>query len=275
MTNLYQIIKRLSKDKIIEIGRFYSVDKEGFEKYVNENWEKDSLNKNGEYVKALVAIVVLLHERPVGCEHEISTLHNMFNDTKNEKNLILNPLSLFFQEKESINGKFDIVKEYKDKLEIKDQIGKIIEDLKLMSLTPFTPVINDKMVERLKQLNNQYAYVTTFSNGKIKAQKGPKKIYVKGNNAKNLIIQFGNVNFRFIGTTRGVYSISNQDNQLVYKNNISFNADLSTVEKIAYLYGIEEARKYAERKIYEITTEKDDNYKKSKATEKVFEDFLK
>lgn len=272
MTNLYQKFKKLNKEEVLDIGQYYSVDKEGFAKFLEETWNEEKEN-TCDFARALITVVALLNDRPLGSEHEITVINDFFNDTQKEKNRIINALDKYFNEARVIDGGYDIVKAYKEKVSAREEFRTLFDELQALNFSNIKSIFTPERIQRLKKLNNTYAYVTTIINGVIKEPKKLKKIFVKGNDVNSLILKVGNVNFRFVGAKRGIYNISNDQNELMFQNNVSYNKRYTPMEKIAYVYGIDEAKKFFRDRVHEMTDVQDEIYHKNRKDHKSLEKY--
>lgn len=261
MTNMYQLLSRLGKEKVIEFGKFYAVDKEGFEKFVEENWVKNEFNSNGEYVIAVVSIAMLLKDGEKDCEHELYMLDRIFNNSENEKDIIVNALDKYFNEKNLDKNKMDIVKSYREKIEIKEEMDEILRQLENLSFLKINPILGEEQIKKLKEYNNQEVYVEKLIDGKIKPIEKLSKVTIKGSTGQYLILKIGKINYKFLSTKRGVYALRDCNKKLIFKDTISLDNTLSDIEKVAYLYGVEAAKKYANNRISELNARKTKSYR--------------
>lgn len=273
MTNLYQRFKKLSKDEILDLGRYYAVDANGFTKFVEENWNEKQ-ESSCDYVRALITVVTLLNDRPMGSEHEITVLNDFFNDTTKEKNKLVNALDKYFNEAGINKDGYDIVKAYQEKISARKNARSLFDELQNLSFSKVGSIFTPERIKRLKRLNNTYAYVSTVIDGEIKTPK-LRKIYIRGNDAKTLILKMGKANYRFVGIKRGIYNISNEYKELMFQNNVSYNDKYSPLEKVAYIYGIDEAKKYVRQEIHNMTDVQDEIYHEKRKGHKTLNEYLK
>lgn len=266
MTDIYQVLRRFGKDKILEIGSVYAIDKPGFEKFVNEKWEDNRpfSNKN-ESIRALVAIAVLLNDRPFGYEHELNLLDSFFNHSIKDKSL-LEYLDTYFNEARIFENGFDIVKAYKNKIALNIEVKTLAEQLKVLGEYKINPLLTSDYINNLKKYNNTQMFVTTVSGGKLTTRDKLQSVVIQGNDAQNLILKFKNTSFKFANVKRAVSKLENRYHEVIYFNPVlsNVNSKYTELEKMAYTAGFENAQKYARELLSNRKYEQDLEFKKAK-----------
>lgn len=266
MTDIYQVLRRFGKDKILEIGSVYAIDKPGFEKFVNEKWEDNRpfSNKN-ESIRALVAIAVLLNDRPFGYEHELNLLYSFFNHSIKDKSL-LEYLDTYFNEARIFENGFDIVKAYKNKIAMNIEVKTLAEQLKVLGEYKINPLLTSDYINNLKKYNNTQMFVTTVSGGKLTTRDKLQSVVIQGNDAQNLILKFKNTSFKFANVKRAVSKLENRYHEVIYFNPVlsNVNSKYTELEKMAYTAGFENAQKYARELLSNRKYEQDLEFKKAK-----------
>ena len=266
MTDIYQVLRRFGKDKILEIGSVYAIDKPGFEKFINEKWEDNRpfSNKN-ESIRALVAIAVLLNDRPFGYEHELNLLDSFFNHSIKDKSL-LEYLDTYFNEARIFENGFDIVKAYKNKIAMNIEVKTLAEQLKVLGEYKINPLLTSDYINNLKKYNNTQMFVTTVSGGKLTTRDKLQSVVIQGNDAQNLILKFKNTCFKFANVKRAVSKLENRYHEVIYFNPVlsNVNSKYTELEKMAYTAGFENAQKYARELLSNRKYEQDLEFKKAK-----------
>ena len=266
MTDIYQVLRRFGKDKILEIGSVYAIDKPGFEKFINEKWEDNRpfSNKN-ESIRALVAIAVLLNDRPFGYEHELNLLDSFFNHSIKDKSL-LEYLDTYFNEARIFENGFDIVKAYKNKIAMNIEVKTLAEQLKVLGEYKINPLLTSDYINNLKKYNNTQMFVTTVSGGKLTTRDKLQSVVIQGNDAQNLILKFKNTSFKFANVKRAVSKLENRYHEVIYFNPVlsNVNSKYTDLEKMAYTAGFENAQKYARELLSNRKYEQDLEFKKAK-----------
>ena len=266
MTDIYQVLRRFGKDKILEIGSVYAIDKPGFEKFINEKWEDNRpfSNKN-ESIRALVAIAVLLNDRPFGYEHELNLLDSFFNHSIKDKSL-LEYLDTYFNEARIFENGFDIVKAYKNKIAMNIEVKTLAEQLKVLGEYKINPLLTSDYINNLKKYNNTQMFVTTVSGGKLTTRDKLQSVVIQGNDAQNLILKFKNTSFKFANVKRAVSKLENRYHEVIYFNPVlsNVNSKYTELEKMAYTAGFENAQKYARELLSNRKYEQDLEFKKAK-----------
>ncbi len=266
MTDIYQVLRRFGKDKILEIGSVYAIDKPGFEKFVNEKWEDNRpfSNKN-ESIRALVAIAVLLNDRPFGYEHELNLLDSFFNHSIKDKSL-LEYLDTYFNEARIFENGFDIVKAYKNKIAMNIEVKTLAEQLKVLGEYKINPLLTSDYINNLKKYNNTQMFVTTVSGGKLTTRDKLQSVVIQGNDAQNLILKFKNTSFKFANVKRAVSKLENIYHEVIYFNPVlsNVNSKYTELEKMAYTAGFENAQKYVRELLSNRKYEQDLEFKKAK-----------
>lgn len=266
MTDIYQVLRRFGKDKILEIGSVYAIDKPGFEKFVNEKWEDNRpfSNKN-ESIRALVAIAVLLNDRPFGYEHELNLLDSFFNHSIKDKSL-LEYLDTYFNEARIFENGFDIVKAYKNKIAMNIEVKTLAEQLKVLGEYKINPLLTSDYINNLKKYNNTQMFVTTVSGGKLTTRDKLQSVVIQGNDAQNLILKFKNTSFKFANVKRAVSKLENRYHEVIYFNPVlsNVNSKYTELEKMAYTAGFENAQKYVRELLSNRKYEQDLEFKKAK-----------
>lgn len=266
MTDIYQVLRRFGKDKILEIGSVYAIDKPGFEKFINEKWEDNRpfSNKN-ESIRALVAIAVLLNDRPFGYEHELNLLDSFFNHSIKDKSL-LEYLDTYFNEARIFENGFDIVKAYKNKIAMNIEVKTLAEQLKVLGEYKINPLLTSDYINNLKKYNNTQMFVTTVSGGKLTTRDKLQSVVIQGNDAQNLILKFKNTSFKFANVKRAVSKLENRYHEVIYFNPVlsNVNSKYTDLEKMAYTAGFENAQKYVRELLSNRKYEQDLEFKKAK-----------
>ncbi len=266
MTDIYQVLRRFGKDKILEIGSVYAIDKPGFEKFINEKWEDNRpfSNKN-ESIRALVAIAVLLNDRPFGYEHELNLLDSFFNHSIKDKSL-LEYLDTYFNEARIFENGFDIVKAYKNKIAMNIEVKTLAEQLKVLGEYKINPLLTSDYINNLKKYNNTQMFVTTVSGGKLTTRDKLQSVVIQGNDAQNLILKFKNTSFKFANVKRAVSKLENRYHEVIYFNPVlsNVNSKYTELEKMAYTAGFENAQKYVRELLSNRKYEQDLEFKKAK-----------
>ena len=266
MTDIYQVLRRFGKDKILEIGSVYAIDKPGFEKFVNEKWEDNRpfSNKN-ESIRALVAIAVLLNDRPFGYEHELNLLDSFFTHSIKDKSL-LEYLDTYFNEARIFENGFDIVKAYKNKIAMNIEVKTLAEQLKVLGEYKINPLLTSDYINNLKKYNNTQMFVTTVSGGKLTTRDKLQSVVIQGNDAQNLILKFKNTSFKFANVKRAVSKLENRYHEVIYFNPVlsNVNSKYTELEKMAYTAGFENAQKYVRELLSNRKYEQDLEFKKAK-----------
>ena len=78
MTNLYQKFKKLNKEEVLDIGQYYSVDKEGFAKFLEETWNEEK-ESTCDFARALITVVALMSKGII----DSSLKNHLINAKKN------------------------------------------------------------------------------------------------------------------------------------------------------------------------------------------------
>lgn len=266
MTDIYQVLRRFDKNKIINIGSVYAINKSGFEKFVNDNWEENEFFSNKrEGIRALVAVAILLNDRPNGYEHELNLLDSFFNYST-EDNDFLENLDTYFNETRMFEDGFDIVKAYKNKISI-DKEAKILADqLKVLKEYKINPLLTKDYITKLKRYNNTQMYVTTITNGALNTSDRLQNVLIQGKDAQSLILKLKTASYKFANVNRAVSKLENRYHEVIYFNPIfsDINSRYTELEKLAYTAGVEDAQKYARELLRARKNEQDLEFKKAK-----------
>lgn len=269
MSDLFNYLKKKNKKEVIKFGKAYAIDKAGFCKFAEKHWAEN----DGYYVRAVVTAAALLIDRPMTSESEdeenlsaqIFLLDEACRSLSGEKNQILEPLSLYFDNGKKVNfhniEKPEIVAVFLNKLTAYQKM----QNLKIQSEKidrNIDSLLNENTIALLKKYNNKDVILSMYKR-KEKTPERIFKVFVKGRRPQDMTISFNGTTVHIVSDFGGVASMRDvESGDIIFKNDLKAVKFSSAFEKNAKLYGYQEAVDMARRSIDELTIEDDKNYRK-------------